>query len=146
MNHRHYMTKVLELAKTAANNEIPVAAIIVLNGEIIAQGVNTREAESSILGHAEINAIQAATKSRHDWNLSDCTLYVNLEPCAMCAGAILQSHISEVVFGAYDVKSGALGSRYNLVTNNLIVTGGIMEDESASLLSNFFMKARKLNQ
>jgi tRNA(adenine34) deaminase len=142
MNHHDYMTKVLELAKTVEKNEIPVAAIIVANGEIIAQATNTRESETSILGHAEINVMQATAKLRQDWNLSDCILYVNLEPCAMCAGAILQSHIPEVVFGAYDVKSGAMGSRYNLVTNNLKVTGGVMEEECVSLLSNFFMKIR----
>lgn len=142
MNHNHYMARVLELAKTSTNNEVPVAAIIVSRGEIIAQATNTRESDASILGHAEINVMQATAKLRQDWNLSDCILYVNLEPCAMCAGAILQSHIPEVVFGAYDVKSGAMGSRYNLVTNNLKVTGGVMEEECVSLLSNFFMKIR----
>lgn len=142
MNHHHYMATVLELAKTVPNNEVPIAAIIVANGEIIAQAINTRERNTSILGHAEINALEQAATTRQDWNLSDCTIYINLEPCAMCAGAILQAHIAEVVFGAYDIKSGALGSRYNLVTNNLKVTGGVMEEECASLLSNFFMKIR----
>ena len=143
MNHNHYMAIALELAKTVTPSEVPVAAIIVAHGEIIAQALNTRESEASILGHAEINAMQTAAKLHQDWNLSGCTLYVTLEPCAMCAGAILQSHISEVVFGAYDAKSGAFGSRYNLVTNYLKVTGGIMEEESIALLVNFFAKMRK---
>ncbi len=136
------MARVLELAKTVPNNEVPVAAIIVANGEIIAQAINTRERDTSILGHAEINALEQAAKTRQGWNLSDSTIYINLEPCAMCAGAILQAHISEVVFGAYDIKSGALGSRYNLITNNLKVTSGIMEEECVALLSEFFIKVR----
>lgn len=136
------MARILELAKTVPNNEVPVAAIIVANGEIIAQAINTRERDTSILGHAEINALEQAAKTRQGWNLSDSTIYINLEPCAMCAGAILQAHISEVVFGAYDIKSGALGSRYNLITNNLKVTSGIMEEECVALLSEFFIKVR----
>lgn len=142
MNHNDYMTKVLELAKTVPTNEVPIAAIIVANGEIIAQAINTRERDTSVLGHAEINALQQAAKASQNWNLSNCTIYINLEPCAMCAGAILQAHISEVVFGAYDIKSGAFGSRYNLVTNNLKIIGGVMEEECITLLSEFFMKIR----
>ncbi len=142
MNHHQYMVKVLELARTAPNNEVPVAAIIVADEKIIAQAINTRERDTSILGHAEINALEQAAKAREDWNLSGCTIYINLEPCAMCAGAILQSHISEIVFGAYDVKSGALGSRYNLITNNLKVTGGVMEEECQQVLVEFFSSLR----
>ncbi len=142
MNHQYYMSQVLELAKTAPENEVPVATLIIKNEKIIAQAINTRERDASILGHAEINAMNEAARILGDWNLSGATLYVNLEPCSMCAGAILQSHISEVVFGAYDVKSGALGSRYNLVTNNLKVTGGVMEEECAEMLTSFFQRCR----
>jgi tRNA(adenine34) deaminase len=118
------MKQVIDLAKTVSINskDIPVAALIVdNNNKIIGEGINTREKECSVIGHAEINAIKEANKTLESWNLSRCRIYVNLEPCAMCAGAILQSHLSEVVFAAYDIKSGALGSRYNIVTKNLIV-------------------------
>lgn len=142
--HSLYMQKVLDLAQELVKEgqEVPVAALIVKGDEIISTGVNHREKNKSILGHAEIDAIEKASNATQDWNLSGCSLYVNLEPCAMCAGAILQSHISEVVFSAYDAKSGALGSRYNLVTKNLKVTGGILEEESLALLNEFFKKLR----
>lgn len=137
------MSTVLELARTLDASEVPVAAIIVKDNKIIGQGVNTREKNQSILGHAELNALEEASKSLNSWNLSGATLYVNLEPCAMCAGAIIQAHISEVVFAAYDIKSGALGSRYNISTNNLKITGGILEEESKILLSDFFLSLRE---
>lgn len=142
--HISYMQKVLELAQEKqGDSDVPIAAIIVKDGEIIATGSNSREAENSILGHAEINAMEAAAQKLGDWNLSGATLYVNLEPCPMCAGAILQSHISEVIFGAYDAKAGALGSRYDLRTKNLKVTGGILEAECVQLLQSFFSTLRE---
>lgn len=140
------MKQVINLAKEVSldSKDIPVAALIVdENNKIIGKGINTREKESSVIGHAEINAIQEANKLLESWNLSRCRIYVNLEPCAMCAGAILQSHISEVIFAAYDIKSGALGSRYNIITKNLIVKGGIMEIEAQEILGNFFKKLRE---
>ncbi|MEB3316112.1 MAG: nucleoside deaminase [Candidatus Melainabacteria bacterium] len=140
------MKQVINLAKEVSldSKDIPVAALIVdENNKIIGKGINTREKESSVIGHAEINAIQEANKALESWNLSKCRIYVNLEPCAMCAGAILQSHISEVIFAAYDIKSGALGSRYNIITKNLIVKGGIMEIEAQEILGNFFKKLRE---
>jgi tRNA(adenine34) deaminase len=140
------MKQVINLAKEVSldSKDIPVAALIVdENNKIIGKGINTREKESSVIGHAEINAIQEANKVLESWNLSRCRIYVNLEPCAMCAGAILQSHISEVIFAAYDIKSGALGSRYNIITKNLIVKGGIMEIEAQEILGNFFKKLRE---
>lgn len=142
----YYMKQVINLAKEVSldSKDIPVAALIVdENNKIIGKGINTREKESSVIGHAEINAIQEANKLLESWNLSKCRIYVNLEPCAMCAGAILQSHISEVIFAAYDIKSGALGSRYNIITKNLIVKGGIMEIEAQEILGNFFKKLRE---
>jgi tRNA(adenine34) deaminase len=140
------MKQVINLAKEVSldSKDIPVAALIVdENNKIIGKGINTREKESSVIGHAEINAIQEASKVLESWNLSRCRIYVNLEPCAMCAGAILQSHLSEVIFAAYDIKSGALGSRYNIITKNLIVKGGIMEMEAQEILGNFFKKLRE---
>jgi len=140
------MKQVIALAKTLSINskDIPVAALIVDDkNKIIGEGINTREKESSVLGHAEINAIKEANRALKSWNLSKCRIYVNLEPCAMCAGAILQSHLSEVIFAAYDIKSGALGSRYNIITKNLIVRGGVMEIEAQEILGNFFKKLRE---
>ena len=134
------MKQCLELAASVDAEEVPVAALLVNleTGEIIAEGVNSRETEQSVLAHAEINAIKAAAKKLSSWNLSSYALYVSLEPCAMCAGAILQSHISQVVFAAYDSKTGAFGSRYKLQTKNLEVIGGVLEEESIKLLKKFF--------
>lgn len=142
----YFMQKVLDMARELASetNEIPVAAIVLnANDEILGIGLNTRETEKSILGHAEINAMKAASEKLNSWNLSGCKIYISLEPCAMCAGAILQSHIQEVVFAAYDLKTGALGSRYNLITNNLKVRGGVLEDEAKKILGDFFKKLRE---
>lgn len=142
-----YMHEVLNLAQELfqdeKTNEVPIASIIVKDGQIIAKGLNAREQENkSVIAHAEIKAIEEAARKLNDWNLTGCTLYVNLEPCAMCAGAILQSHISKVVYGAHDAKSGALGSRYDLRTKNLEVKGGVLEEESIELLQSFFKKLR----
>jgi len=142
----YFMQKVLDLARGLAKetNEIPVAAMVLSpDNEILGIGLNTREAEKSILGHAEINAMKAASEKLKTWNLSKCKIYVSLEPCAMCAGAILQSHIQEVIFAAYDLKAGAFGSRYNLITNNLEVRGGILESEAKEILGDFFKKLRE---
>lgn len=144
-NHDYFMQQVLQDAQDlldSASMEVPVAALIVRDGEIIARGLNNRETQKSVMGHAEIVAIENATKLLGDWNLSDCSIYVSLEPCAMCAGAILQSHIKEVVFAAYDSKSGALGSRYKLGTKNLEVIGGIKEKQAQEILQKFFQDKR----
>lgn len=138
------MSKVLDLAQELAleDIEVPVAALIVRDGQVIAEAKNNREATKSVLGHAEIQAIQTAAKALGDWNLSDCTLYVNLEPCPMCAGAILQSHISKVVYSLPEPKSGAFGSRYNLSNKNLVVISSILEAQSKLILQKFFEKRR----
>jgi tRNA(adenine34) deaminase len=136
----------LDLAENQSKNgsgEVPVASLVVWNNEIIGLGTNSREQDKSILGHAEINALQAAVKFKGSWNLSDCTIYVSLEPCAMCAGAILQAHIKTIVFSAYDIKSGALGSRYNLTTSETQVIGGICEDRAVGILRQFFLNKRQ---
>jgi len=141
----YFMKEVIRLANDELlGNEVPVAALIVnSSNEIISKATNTREKDSSILGHAEINAMLQASRILGTWNLSNCRLYVSLEPCAMCAGAILQSHISEIIFAAYDLKSGAFGSRYNISTQNLLVKGGILESEAQEILRKFFQKLRK---
>jgi len=125
------------------SGEVPVASLVVWNNQIIGLGTNSREKDKSILGHAEINALQSAVKFKGSWNLSDCTIYVSLEPCAMCAGAILQAHIKTIVFSAYDIKSGAFGSRYNLTTSETQVIGGICEDRSVAILKQFFLNKRQ---
>ena len=147
MDHRYYMQKTIALAQQAVsdidNHDVPVAAILVDEAAgILAEAVNSREQEKSILAHAEINVMQKAASIKNSWNLSGTTLYVTLEPCAMCAGAILQSHISRVVFAAYEPKTGALGSRYNLVNSDLEVIGGVMEEAAAAILKDFFLKLR----
>jgi tRNA(adenine34) deaminase len=125
------------------SDDVPVACLVVCENQIIGVGINTREKNQSVLGHAEINALQEAAKNKGSWNLHDCTIYVSLEPCAMCAGAILQAHIRSIVFSAYDIKSGAFGSRYNLTTNETQVIGGICEERAIGILKQFFVNKRQ---
>ena len=141
------MKKTISLARIQSNDlqnrDLPVAAILVDDmGNIVAEALNSREKDQSIIAHAEIKALENAAKLRKSWNLSDCRLYVSLEPCAMCAGAILQAHISKVIFAAYEPKSGAFGSRYNLCNNKLEIIGGILEEEASELMTSFFKKLR----
>jgi tRNA(adenine34) deaminase len=145
MNHEQYMTEALAMAEAMlaqGSIDVPIAALIVKDDQIIARGTNTREKNKSILEHAEINALQMATEFTGSWNLSECTIYINLEPCPMCAGAIIQAHIRNVVFAAYDIKSGAFGSRYNISTNLMNITGGILENRAKNILSEFFKEKR----
>ena len=142
-----YMSRAIELAKDAAlSGEIPVGAVIVRNKEIIATGQNRRERDLTALGHAEIEAISSACKTLNAWRLDDCDLYVTLEPCPMCAGAIINSRIRRVYFGAYDSKAGSLGSLTDLSTlpfeHRPQVYGGIMELECKQLLTDFFKGIR----
>ena len=137
-----------EAIKAKEMNEVPIGAVIVFQDEVIATGYNVREATQSVLSHAELIAIEAANKMRSSWRLEDCTLYVTLEPCPMCAGAIVQSRIKRVVFGAFDPKSGCVGSIMNLLKENQFnhqvdVTSGVLEQECGNLLSLFFKNLRK---
>lgn len=138
------MLEALNEAQKAFNiNEVPVGCVIVKDGEIIARGHNTRETEKNPLGHAEINAISEASKKLNRWRLSDCEIYVTLEPCPMCAGAILQAKMKRVIFGAYDEKFGSVGSKFNLYydhkfNHDVLFTGGIMETECTAILQKFF--------
>ena len=143
-----YMLLAIEEAKkTLALGEIPVGAVIVRQGKVIATGYNTRESDADITGHAEINAIRGAAKALNDWRLTDCTIFVTLEPCAMCAGAILQSRMEALVFGAYDTAGGCCGSVYDLAAQGelgtLKIAGGVMEAECLALLQNFFTQKRQ---
>lgn len=147
MTNRELMTRAIELAKdAAAEGEVPVGAVISKNGEIIAEGRNRREKGKNALYHAETEAINNACKALGGWRLQDCVLYVTLEPCPMCAGAIINSRISKVVYGAYDLKAGSVGSvvdLFNLPYNHRPeVQSGFMENECKELLTDFFKKLR----
>ena len=126
---------------------MPVGAVIVKDGEIIAAAHNLREAKQNALSHAEIEAINIACKKLNSWRLDGCELYVTLEPCPMCTGAIINSRISTVVFGAYDLKAGCMDSVINLCDYPFEVKpqiyGGIMEDECGKILEEFFEKLRR---
>ena len=145
--HRAWMDAALEQAAlTAASEDVPVGAVILdKEGNIIATGYNTKERDNNPLGHAEVNAIQAATSMLGSWRLEDCTLVVTLEPCVMCAGAILAARIPTVVFGAWDEKAGAAGSVHDLLrdrrnNHRVEVFTGVRETECGSLLTDFFRK------
>lgn len=137
-----FIKEAIELAKTISPEEVPVAALIVSNGVVIAKAVNSREKDKDIFGHAEINALKEAQNKLNSWNLSQCQIYVTLEPCSMCAGSIAQAHISEIYFAAYDFKFGACGSKYNVLPKTTKISGGILEDEAKQILKEFFEKKR----
>lgn len=145
--NEHFMRRCLELANTAAENgDVPVGAVVVRNGEIIGEGINRREQRKNPVLHAEIEAIEAAAEALGGWRLDNCDLYVTLEPCPMCAGAIINSRIKNVYFGAYDKKAGSLGTLTDLseikYNHKPVVWGGMLQDECANQLSVFFKKLR----
>lgn len=145
-----YMKLAIEQAKIAESmDEVPIGCIIVSNGEIISRAHNLRHTTKQAIAHAEILAISKACEKLNVWQLTDCDLYVTLEPCPMCAGAILQSRIRNVYFGAYDLKGGSYGSNFNLneiknLNHYPTVTGGILEEECSALLKKFFKNKRKI--
>lgn len=141
------MRKALEMAQEAFDDdEVPVGAVIVRNNEIVSLGRNRREKEKNALLHAEIDAINNACKALGGWRLWNCEIYVTLEPCPMCAGAIINAHIPKVYFGAYDFKNGSCGTVTNLFEMPFNFkpeyTGGILQEECAALLKDFFKKLR----
>lgn len=143
-----FMNEAIKCAKKAAAiGEAPIGAVIVKNGEIISRAYNRREKDKNALKHAEISAIGKACKKLGGWRLIGCTIYVTLEPCPMCAGAIINSRINRVVFGAYDKKAGSLGSVINLFelpyNHKPVKCGGILEDKCSAMLSGFFANLRK---
>lgn len=147
MDEQYFMEQALSLAKEAAKDgEVPVGCVIVRKGQIVGRGRNRRETAKTALGHAEIEAIADACRNLGGWRLWDCTLYVTLEPCAMCAGAILNARIPRVVFGASDKKYGACGSVCHLFSMDFNhhpqVESGLMEAESAALMEEFFKELR----
>ncbi len=141
-----FMRRALDEAKNAFyEDEVPVGAVIVRNGEIIASAHNTRESDKNALNHAEIKAIDEACKALGGWRLVGCTLYVTLEPCPMCAGAIINSRVERVVYGAHDKKAGSFGTMLDLTDYPLYkpeVEGGVLSDECSALLSDFFKAKR----
>lgn len=146
-NDEYFMKKAIECANKAAEiGEAPIGAVIVKDGIIISRAYNKREIKKNALYHAEILAIDKACKKLGGWRLPGCTLYVTLEPCPMCAGAIINSRIERVVFGAFDSKAGSCGSVIDLFSlpynHKPIVTTGILQNECSHLLTDFFKKLR----
>jgi len=137
---------IMEANKSAEKGEVPVGAVIVKNGEVIAACHNLREEKQNALSHAEIEAINIACQKLNSWRLDDCEMYVTLEPCPMCTGAIINSRIKTVIFGAYDSKMGCMDSVINLCdypfNHKVEIYGGIMEDECLTVLQKFFKNLR----
>ncbi|MBQ7801202.1 MAG: nucleoside deaminase [Oscillospiraceae bacterium] len=147
MDDLRFMDEALELAReAAAEGEVPVGCVITRGNEIVGRGRNRRETGKTALGHAEIEAIAEACENLKGWRLWECTLYVTLEPCPMCAGAIVNARIPRVVYGASDAKCGACGSVCDLFSMDFNhhpeVTSGVREEEAAALLSEFFRNLR----
>ena len=147
-----YMKKALAQARLALRHgEVPIGCVIVRDGVIIGRGYNRRNTDRTSLSHAEMTAIRRANKAIGDWRLEDCTIYITLEPCQMCSGAIIQARIPRVVIGAASDKSGSAGSIVNILENpgfmhQASVTRGVLEKECSSLLAGFFKELRAANK
>lgn len=150
--HAPFMERALELAQQAATlGEVPVGAVVVWDGAIVGEGFNRRETDNDPLAHAEMRAISDAAERLGRWRLSECTLYVTLEPCPMCAGALVNSRVDHLVFGARDPKAGAVVSLFGLVNDSRLnhdmsVVEGVRADACALLLKEFFQKRRVENK
>ena len=146
MNKEFMKLAILEARKAADEGEVPVGAVIVKNGEVVAAAHNRREQLKNALSHAEIEAINIACQKLNSWRLDDSELYVTLEPCPMCTGAIINARIKTVIFGAYDSKMGCMDSVINLCdypfNHKVEIYGGIMEDDCLKVLQGFFKKLR----
>lgn len=149
-NKEYYMLQALKEAEKAyAKLEVPVGAVIVKDGKIIARAHNQKETKTDTTKHAEILAIQKASKKLQSWRLIDCVMYVTLEPCSMCAGAIINSRIKKVYIGAQDEKTGAVGSVYNLFkdynfNHKVDYENGILKEKCENILKNFFKELRNI--
>ncbi|MGN0347921.1 MAG: tRNA adenosine(34) deaminase TadA [Roseburia sp.] len=147
-DEKYMRAAIREAGKAYLRNEVPIGCVIVQNERIIARGYNRRNTEGSALAHAELTAIRKACKKTGDWRLEDCTMYVTLEPCQMCAGAIVQSRMERVVIGTMNPKAGCAGSVLNLLqiqefNHQVNITRGVLEQECASMLSDFFRELRE---
>ena len=144
-----FMKAALKQAQKAyAIDEVPIGCVIVRNGHIIARGYNRRNIDKNTLAHAELSAIRKASKKTGDWRLEDCTMYVTLEPCQMCAGAIVQSRMKRVVIASMNAKAGCAGSVLNLLqmqqfNHQVEITQGVLEEECSRMLSSFFRELRE---
>ena len=144
-----FMKAALKQAQKAyAIDEVPIGCVIVQNGHIIARGYNRRNIDKNTLAHAELAAIRKASKKTGDWRLEDCTMYVTLEPCQMCAGAIVQSRMKRVVIASMNAKAGCAGSVLNLLqmqqfNHQVEITQGVLEEECSQMLSSFFRELRE---
>lgn len=147
-----YMREAIKQAKKAAKiGEVPIGCVIVYNDKIIARAYNKRNKNKTTLAHAELLAISKASKVLGDWRLEDCTMYVTLEPCQMCSGAIVQARIKEVIVGAMNPKAGCAGSVLNILqmkefNHQVELTTGVMEEECTAVLQEFFKDLRKNNK
>lgn len=146
--HEYFMRLALREAKRAADHgDVPVGCVVVLDGEVLAAAGNERELRQSPLAHAEILAIEQAAVRMRTWRLLNTVIYVTLEPCPMCAGAIVQARIPHLVYGAIDEKAGAAGTLYNLCNDSRLnhrveITGGVLDDEAIAVLREFFRTRR----
>ena len=148
MNEKFMREALKQARKAALAGEAPIGAVIVRKEKIIARAYNKREIKKNALSHAEISAINKACSRLGGWRLPECDMYVTLEPCPMCAGAIINARIENVYFGAYDKKAGCAGSvtdlfKAGMFNHDVNVTGGVMEKECSELLSSFFKKLRE---
>lgn len=147
--HEKYMREAIRQAKKAyVLTEVPIGCVIVYEGKIIARGYNRRNTDKNTISHAEMNAIRKASKKLGDWRLEGCTMYVTLEPCQMCAGAIVQARVSRVVIGSMNPKAGCAGSVLNLLemdqfNHQVEVVRGVLEEECSQMLSEFFRELRE---
>lgn len=151
MDKRYMELAIQEAKKAEAIGEVPIGAIIVYENEVIAKGYNKRETSQSSLSHAELEAIRIANQMLNSWRLEGCTMYVTLEPCPMCAGALIQSRIDRVVFGAFDPKAGCGGTLMNLLdderfNHQVELASGILQEKCSLLLKNFFQNIRQRKQ
>ena len=143
-----YMQQAIKLAKKAEElDEVPIGCVIEYQGKIIGRGYNRRTTDKNTLAHAEITAIRKACKKMGDWRLEDCTMYVTLEPCQMCAGAIVQARVKKVVIGCMNPKAGCAGSVLNILqidkfNHQVEIEQGVLEEECSAMLTNFFKKLR----
>ena len=148
-DHFRFMEEAIELARQAGKaGEIPVGSVVVRDGKILGRGLNTRESRRDPTLHAEIMALREAAHAIGNWRLENCTLYVTLEPCPMCAGALVQARIPELVFGCEDPKAGACGTLYDIprdsrLNHRILVRKGILREECARILRDFFQARRQ---
>lgn len=151
MNLKYMKEAIKEAKKAAKKGEVPIGCVIVYQDKIIGRGHNRRNTNKTTLAHAELLAIQKASKTMGDWRLEDCTMYITLEPCQMCSGAIVQARIKEVIIGAMNPKAGCAGSILNILqmkefNHQVELETGVMEEECSQVLKEFFLELRERNK